>query len=153
MAAWGVEGRVPFSTRSSWTWRCASIPPTRCGKGKIEKHILREAFEDLLPHEVAWRQKEQFSDGVGYSWIDSLKAMVEEEVTDQMFEAAAFRFPRQHPAHQGGVLLSRHLRRALPAGESAARTVPYGSRSPAPPRPRSNGMPSSRRWPDPPVAP
>ncbi len=90
----GVEGRVPFLDKEFMDVAMRLQPADKmCGKGKIEKHILREAFEDLLPHEVAWRQKEQFSDGVGYSWIDSLKAMVEEEVTDQMFEAAAFRFP------------------------------------------------------------
>ena len=116
-----------------------------CGRGKIEKHILREAFEDLLPHEVAWRQKEQFSDGVGYSWIDSLKAMVEEEVTDQMFEAAAFRFPRQHPLTKEAYYYRAIFDEHFPL-ESAARTVPTASRSPAPPRPRWNGMPV-QRWP------
>jgi len=96
-----------------------------CGKGKIEKHILREAFEDLLPHEVAWRQKEQFSDGVGYSWIDSLKAMVEEEVTDQMFEAAAFRFPVNTPLTKEAYFYRAIFDEHFPL-ESAARTVPYG---------------------------
>ena len=79
MAAWGVEGRVPFLDKEFMDVAMRLNPADKmCGKGKIEKHILREAFEDLLPHEVAWRQKEQFSDGVGYSWIDSLKAMVDE---------------------------------------------------------------------------
>ena len=98
MAAWGVEGRVPFLDKEFMDVAMRLQPADKmCGNGKIEKHILREAFEELLPLEVAWRQKEQFSDGVGYSWIDSLKAMVETEVTDQMFEAAAFRFPINTP--------------------------------------------------------
>ena len=126
MAAWGVEGRVPFLDKEFMDVAMRLNPADKmCGKGKIEKHILREAFEDLLPHEVAWRQKEQFSDGVGYSWIDSLKAMVEEEVTDQMFEAAAFRFPVNTPLTKEAYYYRAIFDEHFPL-ESAARTVPYG---------------------------
>lgn len=126
MAAWGVEGRVPFLDKEFMDVAMRLQPADKmCGKGKIEKHILREAFEDLLPHEVAWRQKEQFSDGVGYSWIDSLKAMVEKEVTDQMFEAAAFRFPVNTPLTKEAYFYRAIFDEHFPL-ESAARTVPYG---------------------------
>jgi asparagine synthase (glutamine-hydrolysing) len=67
------------------------------GEGKIEKHILRKAFEDYLPASIAWRQKEQFSDGVGYNWIDSLKAMTAKEVSDQQMANAQYRFPINPP--------------------------------------------------------
>jgi len=98
LAAWGVEGRVPFLDKDFMDTAMRLNPQDKmCGGGKMEKHILRETFEDLLPHEVAWRQKEQFSDGVGYSWIDSLKALVEEQVTDDIMANAAHRFPTQPP--------------------------------------------------------
>ena len=79
-----------------------------CPGTTMEKKIVREAFADMLPEAVAWRQKEQFSDGVGYSWIDTLKQITAEAVTDEQMAHAAECFP------QGGVLLSLHLRRALP---------------------------------------
>jgi len=98
LAAWGVEGRVPFLDKEFMDVAMRLNPADKmCGNGKIEKHILRETFEDYLPHEVAWRQKEQFSDGVGYSWIDSLKELVEKEVTDEMMAAAEHKFPLQTP--------------------------------------------------------
>ncbi|MCD8547109.1 MAG: asparagine synthase-related protein, partial [Aeromonadaceae bacterium] len=95
------------------------------GNGKIEKHIVREAFEHYLPHAVAWRQKEQFSDGVGYSWIDSLKAYVEKEVTDQMMAAAEFRFPINTPLTKEAYFYREIFEDHFPL-ESAARCVPYG---------------------------
>ena len=81
MAAWGVEARVPFLDKAFMDV-AMSLPPSvkMCGGGKIEKHVLREAFQDMLPSEVAWRQKEQFSDGVGYSWIDSLRDTAERHI-------------------------------------------------------------------------
>ncbi len=98
LAAWGIEGRVPFLDKEFMDVAMRLNPKDKmCGNGKIEKHILRETFEDYLPKEVAWRQKEQFSDGVGYSWIDSLKELVLEKVTDEMMEQAAYRFPLQTP--------------------------------------------------------
>lgn len=126
MAAWGVEGRVPFLDKEFMDVAMRLNPVDKmCGKGKIEKHLLREAFEKLLPHEVAWRQKEQFSDGVGYSWIDSLKALVAHEVTDQMFEAAAFRFPINTPLTKEAYYYRAIFEEHFPS-ESAARCVPYG---------------------------
>ena len=98
LAAWGVEGRVPFLDKEFMDVAMRVNPIDKMsGNGKIEKYILRKAFEDLLPEEVAWRQKEQFSDGVGYSWIDSLKALVEAEVSDEQFDNRAYRFPVNPP--------------------------------------------------------
>lgn len=126
MAAWGVEGRVPFLDKEFMDVAMRLNPVDKmCGHGKIEKHILREVFGEMLPHEVAWRQKEQFSDGVGYSWIDSLKAMVDQEVTDQMFEAAAYRFPVNTPLTKEAYYYRAIFEEHFP-NESAARTVPYG---------------------------
>ncbi|GAA3530511.1 asparagine synthase B [Zobellella aerophila] len=126
MAAWGVEARVPFLDKEFMDVAMRLNPSDKmCGAGKMEKHILREAFSDLLPHEVAWRQKEQFSDGVGYSWIDSLKAMVEEQVTDQMMATAAFRFPLSTPTTKEAYYYRSIFESHFPQ-ESAARCVPSG---------------------------
>ena len=126
MAAWGVEGRVPFLDKEFMDVAMRLNPKDKmCGNGKIEKQILREAFEHYLPKEVAWRQKEQFSDGVGYSWIDSLKVHVDNEVTDQMFEAAAFRFPINTPLTKEAYYYRAIFEEHFPL-ESAARCVPYG---------------------------
>ncbi len=93
LAAWGVEGRVPFLDKEFMDVAMRLNPADKmCGNGKIEKHILRKTFEDLLPASVAWRQKEQFSDGVGYGWIDSLKDLTAAAVTDEQMAQAAFRF-------------------------------------------------------------
>ncbi|OGK09743.1 MAG: asparagine synthase B [Candidatus Riflebacteria bacterium GWC2_50_8] len=125
MAAWGVEGRVPFLDKEFMDVAMRLNPADKmCGKGKIEKHLLREAFEKLLPHEIVWRQKEQFSDGVGYSWIDSLKAHVAHEVTDQMFEAAAYRFPINTPLTKEAYYYRSIFADHFPS-EEAARCVPY----------------------------
>ena len=98
LAAWGVEGRVPFLDKEFMDVAMALNPEDTMAKdGKMEKWILRKAFEDYLPANVAWRQKEQFSDGVGYNWIDSLKAMVAEKVSDDQMKSAAFRFPINTP--------------------------------------------------------
>jgi asparagine synthase (glutamine-hydrolysing) len=98
LAAWGVEGRVPFLDKEFMDVAMRLNPADKmCGNGKIEKHILRKAFEDLLPASVAWRQKEQFSDGVGYGWIDALKDLTASAVTDEQMAQAAFRFPINVP--------------------------------------------------------
>ncbi len=98
LAAWGVEGRVPFLDKEFIDVAMTLNPDDKMIKnGRIEKWVIRKAFEDYLPESVAWRQKEQFSDGVGYNWIDSLKAMTEEKVTDKEMENAAFRFPINTP--------------------------------------------------------
>lgn len=126
MAAWGVEGRVPFLDKEFIDVAMRLNPVDKmCGKGKIEKEMLRKAFCNLLPEEVAWRQKEQFSDGVGYSWIDSLKALVEKEVTDQMFEAAAYRFPINTPMTKEAYYYRSIFEEHFPS-EQAARCVPHG---------------------------
>lgn len=98
MSAWGIEARVPFLDKNFMDVAMRINPEDKmCGNGKMEKAILRESFEGYLPKEILWRQKEQFSDGVGYSWIDGLKAHVESQVTDQQLESAEFRFPVNTP--------------------------------------------------------
>jgi asparagine synthase (glutamine-hydrolysing) len=93
LAAWGVEGRVPFLDKAFIEIAMQLNPQDKmCGNGKIEKHILRKAFEDYLPESVAWRQKEQFSDGVGYGWIDALKEMTGNAVTDDQMQQASFKY-------------------------------------------------------------
>lgn len=100
-AAWGVEARVPFLDREFLQYAMSIDPQDKLinkAAGRMEKWILRKAFEGYLPDEVLWRQKEQFSDGVGYSWIDTLKAVAESNVSDAMFAASACRFPDNTPA-------------------------------------------------------
>jgi asparagine synthase (glutamine-hydrolysing) len=97
-AAWGVEARVPFLDREFLDF-CMSINPQEkmITKDRMEKYILRKAFEGMLPPEILWRQKEQFSDGVGYSWIDSLKEYAQKEISDKMMENATYRFATNTP--------------------------------------------------------
>ncbi|HWS00742.1 MAG TPA: asparagine synthase B, partial [Prolixibacteraceae bacterium] len=98
LAAWGVEGRVPFLDKEFMDVAMTLNPEDKMAKdGKMEKWILRKAFEDYLPASVAWRQKEQFSDGVGYNWIDSLKSMVADKVSEEQMKSAKFRFPINTP--------------------------------------------------------
>jgi asparagine synthase (glutamine-hydrolysing) len=98
LAAWGVEGRVPFLDKEFMDVAMTLNPADKmCGNGKIEKHIVRKAFEDYLPASIAWRQKEQFSDGVGYGWIDALKDLTANAVSDEQMEQAAFKFPINTP--------------------------------------------------------
>lgn len=98
LAAWGIEGRVPFLDKEFIDVAMRLNPQDKMINGeRMEKWILRKAFEHMLPPEVAWRQKEQFSDGVGYSWIDTLKIKVNEEVSDAQMQQAAFKFPIQTP--------------------------------------------------------
>lgn len=126
LMSWGVEGRVPFLDKEFIDVAMRLNPKDKmCGNGKIEKHIVREAFESYLPKEVAWRQKEQFSDGVGYSWIDSLKDYVETQVTDQMFAAAKYRFPINTPLTKEAYFYRSVFEEFFPL-ESAVRCVPYG---------------------------
>ncbi len=124
LAAWGVEGRVPFLDKEFMDVAMRLNPKDKmCGNGKIEKHILRETFESYLPEEVAWRQKEQFSDGVGYNWIDSLKELVEEQVSDEMMSNAAFRFPVQPPSKKEEYYYRSLFEEHFPS-TTAALTVP-----------------------------
>jgi asparagine synthase (glutamine-hydrolysing) len=101
LAAWGIEGRVPFLDKEFMDVAMRLNPKDKMiTEDRMEKWVVRKAFEDLLPESVAWRQKEQFSDGVGYSWIDTLKAVVDQEVTDEQMANAHFRFPIQTPQNK-----------------------------------------------------
>lgn len=124
LAAWGVEGRVPFLDKEFMDVAMRLNPKDKmCGNGKIEKHILREAFKDYLPESVVWRQKEQFSDGVGYNWIDSLRAMAEKKITDRQMEHAAERFPINPPMSKEEYWYRTIYEGHFPSA-SAAQTVP-----------------------------
>ncbi|MCL4111072.1 UNVERIFIED_CONTAM: hypothetical protein GTU68_033379 [Idotea baltica] len=126
LAAWGVEGRVPFLDKEFIDVAMRLNPEDKmCGNGKMEKHILRECFEDYLPDSIAWRQKEQFSDGVGYDWIDTLKATAEDKVTDKQMETAQFRFPYNTPTTKEGYAYREIFEELFPL-ESAAECVPGG---------------------------
>ncbi|PAR46762.1 asparagine synthase B [Vibrio metoecus] len=126
LAAWGVEGRVPFLDKEFIDVAMRLNPADKmCGNGKMEKHILRECFEDYLPASIAWRQKEQFSDGVGYGWIDTLKATAEAKISDQQIETAKFRFPYNTPTTKEGYVYREIFEELFPL-ESAARCVPGG---------------------------
>jgi len=98
LAAWGIEGRVPFLDKEFIDVAMELNPADKmAGNGKMEKWVLRKAFEDYLPESIAWRQKEQFSDGVGYSWIDTLKQIASEKVTDEQLANARYRFAINPP--------------------------------------------------------
>jgi asparagine synthase (glutamine-hydrolysing) len=101
LAAWGIEGRVPFLDKEFMDVAMRINPQDKMINGeRMEKWVVRKAFEDMIPQSVAWRQKEQFSDGVGYSWIDTLKELVEKEVTDEHMVNAKFRYPIQTPINK-----------------------------------------------------
>ena len=124
LAAWGVEGRVPFLDTEFLDVAMRLNPSAKmCPGSTIEKRILREAFAPLLPDEVAWRQKEQFSDGVGYSWIDTLKRITAESVSDDEMAHAAERFPI-HPPRNKEEYFYRTLFASHFPSDSAAATVP-----------------------------
>ena len=125
MAAWGVEARVPFLDKEFLDVAMSIDPVAKMPGGGIEKRILREAFADYLPPEILWRQKEQFSDGVGYSWIDSLKAFADESVSDRQLANARFRFPWNPPPDKEAYLYRRIFESHFPLPE-AARCVPGG---------------------------
>ncbi|MEP0132368.1 MAG: asparagine synthase B [Eudoraea sp.] len=98
LAAWGIEGRVPFLDKEFIDVAMRINPKDKMINGeRMEKWVVRKAFESVLPESVAWRQKEQFSDGVGYSWIDTLKEVVNKEVSDEQLANAKFRYPIQTP--------------------------------------------------------
>ncbi|WP_325892110.1 asparagine synthase B [Grimontia sp. NTOU-MAR1] len=126
LAAWGVEGRVPFLDKEFIDVAMRLNPKDKmCGNGKMEKHILRECFEHYLPDSIAWRQKEQFSDGVGYGWIDTLRAVAEDKVTDQQMESAGFRFPYNTPQTKEAYVYREIFEELFPL-PSAAECVPGG---------------------------
>jgi asparagine synthase (glutamine-hydrolysing) len=124
LAAWGVEGRVPFLDKEFLDVAMRLNPEDKMAKnGKMEKWILRKAFESYLPESVAWRQKEQFSDGVGYNWIDTLKEITSREVTDEMLENAKYRFPLNTPRNKEEYYYRTIFSEHFPA-ETAASCVP-----------------------------
>ncbi|WP_281557126.1 asparagine synthase B [Thalassomonas sp. RHCl1] len=126
MSAWGVEARVPFLDKHFMDVAMRLNPADKmCGNGKMEKGILRSSFEGYLPKEILWRQKEQFSDGVGYSWIDSLKEFVEAQVSDQQMESAAFKFPVNTPDTKEAYFYRSIFEEHFPV-PSAAECVPGG---------------------------
>lgn len=124
LAAWGIEGRVPFLDKEFMDVAMRLNPKDKmAGNGKIEKWILRKTFEDYLPESIAWRQKEQFSDGVGYGWIDTLKKVAAEEVSDEQLANAKFRFPI-HPPMSKEEYRYRAIFSELFPSDSAAFCVP-----------------------------
>ena len=124
LSAWGVEGRVPFLDKEFLDVAMRTNPKAKMCPGQtIEKKIVRDAFAELLPKEVAWRQKEQFSDGVGYSWIDTLKAITAAAVTDEDMAHAAERFPINPPKNKEEYYYRSIFAEHFPS-ESAARSVP-----------------------------
>ena len=124
LSAWGVEGRVPFLDKEFLDVAMRLNPESKmCPGQEIEKRVLREAFADMLPASVAWRQKEQFSDGVGYSWIDTLKEMTAQAVSDEEMAHAAERFPINPPQNKEEYYYRSIFEEHFPS-ESAARSVP-----------------------------
>ncbi len=125
LSAWGVEGRVPFLDKEFMDVAMRLNPKDKLSGtvGRIEKWILRKAFEDYLPEEVAWRQKEQFSDGVGYSWIDTLKELTSQQVTDEQMSHAAERFPINPPMTKEEYYYRTIFEEHFPS-QTAAQTVP-----------------------------
>ena len=124
LSAWGVEGRVPFLDKEFLDVAMRTNPEAKMCPGKtMEKKIVREAFANLLPEEVAWRQKEQFSDGVGYSWIDTLKDITSKAVTDEQMAHAAERFPINPPKNKEEYYYRSIFAEHFPS-DSAAKSVP-----------------------------
>ncbi len=126
MAAWGVEARVPFLDREFLDVAMSfDAADKMTGPGRMEKHVLRTAFTGALPDEILWRQKEQFSDGVGYGWIDALRERAAEEVSDHQLAQAAFRFPINPPPTKEAYLYRAIFESHFPS-PAAAETVPGG---------------------------
>ena len=124
LAAWGIEGRVPFLDKEFIDVAMRINPKDKMiDENKMEKWVLRKSFESYLPPSVAWRQKEQFSDGVGYDWIDSLKELVDVKVSDEMFSNAKFTFPFQTPISKEEYFYRSIFEEHFPS-ETAAKTVP-----------------------------
>lgn len=124
LSAWGVEGRVPFLDKEFLDVAMRINPVAKmCTRKTIEKKIIREAFQDMLPESVAWRQKEQFSDGVGYNWIDTLKAITDQAVSDEQMSQAVQRFPINTPRNKEEYYYRSIFEEYFPS-ESAAYSVP-----------------------------
>jgi len=121
LAAWGVEGRVPFLDKEFLDVAMRFNPEEKMAKnGRMEKYPVRKAFESILPEEVAWRQKEQFSDGVGYGWIDTLKEIATQQVTDEMMDNAKFRFPVHTPMNKEEYMYREIYSDHFPSDQAAA---------------------------------
>ena len=124
LAAWGVEGRVPFLDKEFMDVAMRLNPADKMtGHGKMEKWVVRKAFEDYLPDSVVWRQKEQFSDGVGYGWIDSLKDFTSTAISDEQLANAAYRFPINPPKSKEEYYYRSIFAEHFPS-DSAAECVP-----------------------------
>ncbi|WP_233900588.1 asparagine synthase B [Tenacibaculum piscium] len=124
LMAWGIEGRVPFLDKEFMDVAMRINPQDKMINGeRMEKWVIRKAFEDMLPESVAWRQKEQFSDGVGYDWIDTLKEVVDKEVTDEQLANAKFRFPIQTPTNKEEFYYRTIFEEHFPS-DTAALSVP-----------------------------
>ncbi|MEE3097658.1 MAG: asparagine synthase B [Bacteroidota bacterium] len=124
LASWGIEGRVPFLDKEFMDVAMSISPKDKMiTEERMEKWVLRKAFEDLLPKEITWRQKEQFSDGVGYSWIDTLKELVEKEVSDEMMSKASSRFSVHPPMNKEEYYYRTIFESHFPSN-AAALTVP-----------------------------
>ena len=124
LAAWGIEGRVPFLDKEFMDVAMRINPQDKMINGeRMEKWVLRKAFEEYLPESVAWRQKEQFSDGVGYNWIDTLKTLVDTSVSDEQMQQAKYRFPIQTPRTKEEFYYRSVFEQHFPS-ETAALTVP-----------------------------
>lgn len=124
LAAWGVEGRVPFLDKEFIDVAMRINPQDKLiQNGRIEKWVVRKAFEDYLPKEVAWRQKEQFSDGVGYSWIDSLKELTSERISDDTLKNAKYKYPINPPMSKEEYFYRTIFEEHFPS-DSAAACVP-----------------------------
>ncbi|MDR0609541.1 MAG: asparagine synthase B [Planctomycetaceae bacterium] len=125
LAAWGVEGRVPFLDKEFMDVAMRLNPESKLSglKNRMEKWFLRKAFEDYLPEGVVWRQKEQFSDGVGYNWIDTLRALASSKVSDEQFAMASERFPINPPMSKEEYYYRTIFTELFPS-DSAAKTVP-----------------------------
>ncbi|MGL1893550.1 MAG: asparagine synthase B [Spirochaetaceae bacterium] len=125
MAAWGIESRVPFLDLEFLDIAMRQNPKDKMpSKDRMEKYILREAFEDYVPKEVAWRQKEQFSDGVGYSWIDGLKDKAEVEISDDDLKNAKFKYPISTPRTKEELMYRNIFVELFPADDSA-KCIPF----------------------------
>ena len=124
LAAWGIEGRVPFLDKEFMDVAMRINPKDKMiNKERMEKWVVRKAFEKYLPESVAWRQKEQFSDGVGYNWIDTLKEVVEAAVSDEQMANAQYRFPKQTPQNKEEFYYRSIFEEHFPS-ETAALCVP-----------------------------
>ena len=124
LAAWGIEGRVPFLDKEFMDVAMRINPKDKMiNSERMEKWVIRKAFQDMLPQSVAWRQKEQFSDGVGYSWIDTLKDIVDKEISDEQMANAHFRFPIQTPINKEEYYYRSIFEEHFPS-DAAALSVP-----------------------------